>query len=205
MGSKISRVLGDLCGGSISALIVLCYAVGYGLVIFSGSLERYASVGISSLLIGVCLAGLLIALWSSQQFCIARPDSNTAAILAVSLASIGLDTRAKGGSESAVIVTVLMALTTTLLMSGVVAYGLGRLHQGGLIQLAPFSVVGGVLAASGFLVFSEAFRILTKHSLDFSVLEVLRNTPLIAVLPALGRYCQKLCIRDRRILVKITG
>ena len=186
MGSKISRVLGDLCGGSISALIMLCYAVGYGLVIFSGSLERYASVGISSLLIGVCLAGLLIALWSSQQFCIARPDSNTAAILAVSLASIGLDTRANGGSESAVIVTVLMALTTTLLMSGVVAYGLGRLHQGGLIQLAPFSVVAGVLAASGFLVFSEAFRVLTKHSLDFSVLQALRNTPLIAVLPALG-------------------
>jgi len=186
MRSKISRVLGDLRGGSVSALIMLCYAVGYGLVIFSGSLERYASVGISSLLIGVCLAGLLIALWSSQQFCIARPDSNTAAILAVSLASIGLDTRAKGGSESAVIVTVLMALTTTLLMSGVVAYGLGRLHQGGLIQLAPFSVVAGVLAASGFLVFSEAFRVLTKHSLDFSVLEALRNTPLIAVLPALG-------------------
>ena len=72
-----------------------------------------------------------------------EPDSNTAAILAVSLASIGLDTRAKGGSESAVIVTVLMALTATLLVSGVVAYGLGRLHQGGLIQLAPFSVVGG--------------------------------------------------------------
>jgi SulP family sulfate permease len=43
-----------------------------------------------------------------------------------------------------------------------------------------------VLAASGFLVFSEAFRIVTKHSLDFSVLEVLRNTPLIAILPALG-------------------
>ena len=186
MGSKISRVLGDLCGGSISALIMLCYAVGFGLVIFSGSLERYASVGIPSLLVGVCLVGLLIALWSSQQFCIARPDSNTAAILAVSLASIALDTRAKGGSESAVIVTVLMALITTLLMSGVVAYGLGRLHQGGLIQLAPFSVVAGVLAASGFLVFSEAFRVLTKHSLDFSVFEVLRNTPLVAVLPALG-------------------
>jgi sulfate permease, SulP family len=186
MTARISRVLGDLCGGSISALIMLCYAVGFGLVIFSGSLERYASVGIPSLLVGVCLVGLLIALWSSQQFCIARPDSNTAAILAVSLAGIALDTRAKGGSESAVIVTVLMALTTTLLMSGVVAYGLGRLHQGGLIQLAPFSVVAGVLAASGFLVFSEAFRILTKHSLDFSVLEVLRNTPLIAVLPALG-------------------
>jgi SulP family sulfate permease len=165
---------------------MLCYAVGYGLMIFSGSLERYASVGIPSLLVGVCLVGLVVALWSSQQFCIARPDSNTAAILAVSLASIGLDTRAKGGSESAVIVTILIALSATLLVSGVVAYGLGRLHQGGLIQLAPFSVVGGVLAASGFLVFSEAFRIVTKHSLDFSVLEVLRNTPLIAILPALG-------------------
>jgi SulP family sulfate permease len=143
MGSKISRLLGDLGGGSISALIMLCYAVGYGLMIFSGSLERYVSVGIPSLLVGVCLVGFVVALWSSQQFRIAEPDSNTAAILAVSLASIGLDTRAKGGSESAVIVTVLMALTATLLVSGVVAYGLGRLHQGGLIQLAPFSVVGG--------------------------------------------------------------
>ena len=59
-------------------------------------------------------------------------------------------------------------------------------HQGGLIQLALFSVVGGVLSASGFLVFSEAFRIVTRHSLDFSLLEVLHNTPLIAVLPALS-------------------
>ena len=82
--------------------------------------------------------------------------------------------------------TVLMALSATLLVSGVVAHGLGRLREGRLIQLAPFSVVGGVLAASGFLVFSGAFHILTNHSLDFSVLEVLRNTPLIAVLPALG-------------------
>ena len=83
--------------------------------------EKYASVGISSLLIGVCLVGLVITLWSSQQFRIAGPESNTAAILAVSLASIGLDTRAKGGSESAVIGTVLMALSATLLVSGVVS------------------------------------------------------------------------------------
>ena len=67
---------------------MLCYAVGYGLMIFSGSLERYVSVGIPSLLVGVCLVGLVVALCSSQQFCIARPDSNTAAILAVSLASM---------------------------------------------------------------------------------------------------------------------
>ena len=82
-------------------------------------------------LIGVCLVGLVVTLWSSQQFRIAGPDSNTAAILAVSLASIGLDTRAKGGSESAVIGTVLMALSATLLASGVVAYALGRLREGG--------------------------------------------------------------------------
>jgi len=111
MTAKISRVFGVLCSGSISALITLCYAIGYGLMIFSDSLERYASVGIPSLLIGVCLVGLVVTLWSSQQFRIAGPDSNTAAILAVSLASIGLDTRAKGGSESAVIGTVLMALS----------------------------------------------------------------------------------------------
>ena len=48
MAAKIPRVLGDLCGGSISALIMLCYAIGYGLMIFSDSLERYISVGIPS-------------------------------------------------------------------------------------------------------------------------------------------------------------
>lgn len=75
MAAKVSRVFGVLCGGSISALITLCYAIGYGLMIFSDSLERYASVGIPSLLIGVCLVGLVITLWSSQQFRIAGPDS----------------------------------------------------------------------------------------------------------------------------------
>jgi SulP family sulfate permease len=113
MTAKISRVFGVLCSGSISALITLCYAIGYGLMIFSDRLERYVSVGIPYLLIGVCLVGLVATLWSSQQFRIAGPDSNTAAILAVALASIGLDTRAKGGSESAVIGTVLTALSGT--------------------------------------------------------------------------------------------
>src|SRR5260370_11627287 len=98
-------------------------------MIFSGRLERHLSVGIPSMLVSFCLVGLVVALWSSQEFRIAGPDSNTAAILAVSLASIGLDTRAKGGSESAVIDTVLVALATTSLVSGVVTYGLGRLHQ----------------------------------------------------------------------------
>jgi SulP family sulfate permease len=205
MASKISQPLGDLWSGSISGLAMLCYTVGYGLMIFSGGLERYVSVGVPSLLVGVSLVGLVVALWSSRQFRIAEPDSNTAAILAVSLASIGSDMRAKGGSESAVIVTVLIALTATLLVTGVVAYGLGRLHQGGLIQLAPFSVVGGVIAASGFLVFSEAFRILTRHSLDFSVAEILRHTPLLAILPALGTATLLLSSRIRGHSLGIPG
>jgi hypothetical protein len=66
MAAKISRVFGVLCGGSINALITLCYAIGYGLMIFSDSLERYASVGIPSLLIGVSLVGLVITLWISH-------------------------------------------------------------------------------------------------------------------------------------------
>src|ERR1700726_2804765 len=140
MVAKISRVFGVLCSGSISALITLCYAIGYGLMIFSDSLERYASVGIPSLLIGVCLVGLIVALWSSQQFRIAGPDSNTAAILAVSLASIGLDARAKGSSESAVIGTVLMALSATLLVSGAVGLPTEHLRALGLL-LEPVSSV----------------------------------------------------------------
>ena len=60
---------------------------GYGLMIFNDSLERYASVGIPSLLIEVCLVGLVVTYGVSSSFALRVRTRIPAAILHVSRAS----------------------------------------------------------------------------------------------------------------------
>jgi SulP family sulfate permease len=176
----------DALAGSIVAFVTLTYSIGYGVMIFGGSLESSLSLGMPALLLSCCLIALVVALRSSLPFGVGGPDSNTAAIFAIAAAGMALDTRAAGGSDASVIYTVLTAMSITALLTGAVAYAFGRARKGGLMQLVPYSVVAGLLAGSGFLTVSGGFRILTSHPLDLAALDVVRGLDPVSALPAVA-------------------
>src|SRR3954469_7917614 len=74
--------------GGLVALVTLTYTMSYAALVFSGGLTPAYGIGLSSMLMGCVLAGVLTAFFSSIPFAVSAPDSNVVAILAASLAPL---------------------------------------------------------------------------------------------------------------------
>src|SRR5689334_18700620 len=68
---RVTRLLGDLTAGAVSTLVMLCYAMSLGTLIFSADLARYAELGVPTALISCIVTALVVALTSSMRLNIA--------------------------------------------------------------------------------------------------------------------------------------
>jgi SulP family sulfate permease len=75
----------------------------------------------------------------------------------------------------AVLTHVLVALSLSALFTGVLLYGLGRAQAGTAIRYIPYPLIGGFLAATGWLMMTGAVRVVTDVSLGLGNLDAFRN------------------------------
>jgi len=188
----------DIGAGLLSAMVMLCYALSYGALIFSGSLDQFLHAGVLVTLVTCVVVTPIIALGSSIRFTIGGPDGNSAAILAVLAAGIAADMAATHAGSGALMVTLLAALALSTVLSGVLLYMLGASHCAALIQFLPFPVIGGYLGGTGYLLLSGAFRVLTGASLHLSTLNALFALPTLSWLPAVV-VCATLMLAARTL------
>ena len=194
-----SAALGsDLMAGALSALITLCYAVGYGSMIFSGSLARFLPYGMPAILISCAAVMLVIALTSSIRFSIGGPDANAVAILVGLTTGVASDIHMHGGTDATILVTVLVSIVLSSVVTGVVLYALGASKRGTMIQFLSFPVLGGFLAGTGYLILGGSFRMLTGESMRWSSLGKLVTLPWLQWLPAIV-VCVTLIVLARRL------
>lgn len=175
----------DTLAASLVAVLTLCYAVGYGAMIFSAGLAPWVQAGLPTALISCVVISLVIALTSSVPFMIGGPDSNPAALLAGLASGVAMDVRDGGGSDRAALASVLVTVAVASIVTGVVLFALGRWRRGNAIQYIPFPVVGGFLAGTGLLIVEGAFRIVTNQPMNLATLPLLVRLPWIEVVPAL--------------------
>ncbi|MBV7539022.1 cyclic nucleotide-binding protein [Duganella sp. sic0402] len=186
----------NIGAGLLSSVIMLCYALSYAALIFSGDLAAYLHSGVLVTLMCCVVVAPVIALSSSIRFTIGGPDGNSAAILAGMASGIAADLAYTSGQG--VLVTLLAALALSSLLSGVLLYLLGATKGSALIQFLPYPVMGGYLAGTGYLLLSGSFRVLTGERLQWSQLRHLLDLPWLAWLPALV-VCGVLMAGARRI------
>ncbi|HEX2012585.1 MAG TPA: SulP family inorganic anion transporter [Roseateles sp.] len=177
-------LLGDLGAGTVCALVGLSHSMSYAALVFSGALAPLLAEGMATLLLGGAVIGLVVALRSTLPITIAGPDANSAAILAVAVAGIAAELA--GAPRERLLATVLMALSLSALATGAIAYLLGRLRQGTLIQLMPHSVVAGFLAGTGLLICGGALRMLGGQADNGAAWAALRDGPWLVPATALG-------------------
>ncbi|WP_429334498.1 SLC26A/SulP transporter family protein [Paraburkholderia sp. 35.1] len=175
----------DTLAGLLTALIALSYAAGYGAMIFSAGLSPLLPTGMPTALLSCVIVALVITLASSQPFMIAGPDSNGTALLTGLAAAIALSVHAAGGSDGAVLSTVLMLIAVSSLTTGALLFVLAYWKRGNAIQYIPFPVIGGFLAGTGLLLVEGALRVLTDVPLGAALPRVLMHLPLLATVPAL--------------------
>ncbi len=154
----------DIIPGLVTAVVMIAASISYAALIFSGPLLEARPVGIGYALIGAGLVGAIFALASSIPFAIAGPDSKPVAVLSAMAAIIAADLGARTDPAQAR-ATVVAALMVGALLTGIVLWAMGMLNLGRWIRFVPYPVIGGFLAASGWLLVAGSIRVMTGSSL----------------------------------------
>ena len=156
----------DIIPGLVTAIVLIATAISYAALIFSGPLLNSRPIGIGYALIGAGIVGAIFVYKSAIPFAIAGPDSKPVAVLSALVAIIAADLAAHNLS-AALVPTAIVTLVIGTLATGIALYVMGQLRLGRWIRFIPYPVIGGFLAASGWLLVAGAVRVLT--GLPFSL------------------------------------
>ena len=149
-----------LLTGLITGLISVIASVSLAALVFSGPLAAHMAEGISMALVAAFVSGAIIVFSSSSPRVVAIPQDRIAPLLAV-MASLVVAGMPSGASADSLLSTVAILVVLTTLVTGLFLVALGFFRFGGLIRFLPFSVIGGFLAGTGWLLLLGALRVLT--------------------------------------------
>jgi SulP family sulfate permease len=161
--------LKDVISGLMTAIIMIATTLGYSALIFSGSLADELPTGIGIGLVSAGVTAIGFALFATLPFSNAGPESKSVTVLASLAALVAADVTRRGhvGSTGS---TVYMALLVGTFVTGIALYLFGALKVGRWIRYIPYPVIGGFLAASGWLLIDGAARVLSGGAITWDTL-----------------------------------
>jgi len=163
----------DIFAGAIASVVTIAYAVSFSALIFSSPLEQGLEFAFSALLIGAAVTGIVVGLFSVFVPADAGPDTPAVAVMGVLAASLAQKYAASVAPDS-LIVHVLIAIGLATLLTGALLLALGTLRAGQWLRFIPYPVIGGFLAASGWLLISGGLEVATASPLiDFSSVQTM--------------------------------
>ncbi|MEX2502283.1 MAG: cyclic nucleotide-binding domain-containing protein [Trueperaceae bacterium] len=141
----------------VSGLMLAVRVAALAALIYAGMPDELRADGLSLALIGCAIAALWIALRSSMPGLHAAPSGVPAAVIAVGMATV-LATQPPGTLSA----SALAIVTVTGASTGLVLLLMGMTGMGRLIRYLPHPVVGGVLAASGWVLIDFAMQMMAR-------------------------------------------
>ena len=194
----ISDLAKDTVAGLMAAVVLITNIVSFAALMFPGELNSGVPIAVWSMLIGSCIGGTWIALKTSIPPLASSIDSPTGTVLVLLSSSIGSSLIAVGYSPALTVQTTMLIFTAATLMSGGLLYSLGVLKWGAYFRFVPHFVIGGFLAATGYLLFSGGFRlsvnrplVLTSFNSSWGLIETSKlfcGFLVLAILLALRRW-----------------
>lgn len=183
---KTDRLLANVLAGLLVGSIGVVASISFAALIFTGDLTSYVSNGIGMALISGAVLGLVVAFTSSFPVSTCFPQDSTAAI--VGLMASALSTSMAGAfSADSIYATVIVAITLSTLLAGLVFFALGWFKLGSVIRFIPYPVIGGFLAGSGWLLTIGSISVMSDTSVSPSNLDALcAHGVAVKWLPGLG-------------------
>src|SRR5215208_6212448 len=169
-GGFFDALLRNMIAGAVCAIVSLAFHLSYAALIFSGPLTPYLAYGIAATFITAAIAGIVMAARSSLPFALACPDASTSAVTAALVATLAGRLAAQGAGEHLLAAT-LIVLALSAALTGLVLCALGIVRAGRAVRFVPYPVIGGFLAAAGWLIAAGAIQIMTGHRLRLSGIE----------------------------------
>ncbi|MCE0483565.1 MAG: cyclic nucleotide-binding domain-containing protein [Methylacidiphilales bacterium] len=165
------KILPSLITSSVVALMTVVLSVSFVALIFVDPITGLTGEGTSVMLLTAVIMGLFMAILSSYDGTIAIPQDRIAPIIAL-MATIIIH-EMPGESPERIGITVLAAMATSTLLVGLVLFFLGTYRLGNIVRFAPYPVIGGFLAGSGWLLLTGSFRVVSGE--PFSLLTLKEN------------------------------
>jgi sulfate permease, SulP family len=175
-------LLPNLVSGLTIGLMASFIALSFASLIFSGSLEQHMARGSSLLLVSAAIFFIGLGLFTSLHGGMPSVQDVSSVLLATIVAGA-----VAGLPSAAVLPTALAMLVTATALTGLVVLAVGWLRLAGLIRYIPYPVIGGFLAATGWMLVVGAFSITSDHALSWANLPMLLQPDQLALwLPALA-------------------
>lgn len=159
-------VFSSFVAGSLTGIIGVIRAISYAALIFSGGLSVHLNVGVGIAIFSSAAISIVVALMSSLPGMIATPLAAPTAVLAILAAQIANSLTAADSTD--VLMTVVTAIALGSLITGATLWVLGTVRGGNALQFIPYPVVGGFMAATGWLLVRGAVQVMTGEPLTFA-------------------------------------
>lgn len=150
----VKSVLRSIWAAFLTAALTVSFVISFTTIIYGGSLAPLLETGLGLSLLGAALMCGVGGFFYSFRGTICHPQDVTAIVLAVSASAMAEAWPADQGDSLMATIAMLIAVTTAF--SGLVAWGFGMLRLGFLARFIPYPVIGGFLAATGYLLLTGA-------------------------------------------------
>ena len=168
-GAKSTALLRDCLSGLVFALVIITYCISFSALIFQGELASGLTLGLSMLLTGTVITCFIIALTSTLSPAGAGPDTPAVAVMSVLATAIATHAASTGMSAELATIHVLIAISVSTLLTGLLLFALGSLRLGEWLRFVPYPVIGGFLAASGWLLVTGGIEVMTGVAPQLSI------------------------------------
>ncbi len=159
-GATSKNLMRDAMAGAVTALVTIAYCISFSALIFQGPISGGFALGLSALLVGTAVTGLIVALTTTLAPADAGPDTPAVAVMSVLAASIAASMSVAGMGPDAIITHALLAISISTALTGLLLFGLGAMRLSVWLRFVPFPVIGGFLAASGWLLITGGVEVM---------------------------------------------
>ncbi|MGE3625689.1 MAG: SulP family inorganic anion transporter, partial [Hyphomicrobiales bacterium] len=175
----------DAISGFVASLVTVGYCISFAALIFQGDIAPGLGLGLSALLTGTAITGVIVALTTTLVPTDAGPDTPAVAVMSVLAGSIASGFIAADLPIEQAITHVLLAITISTVITGALLFAFGAMRLGIWLRFVPYPVIGGFLAASGWLLLTGGLEVMTGVQLGLSF-QSIADTFSIDKLPQLA-------------------
>jgi SulP family sulfate permease len=152
--SRSAQTASAAIGLLVIPAMSIAFAISFAAIIFKGPLTPLLGQGITLALMGATVMGAIGSLFFSFRGAICAPQDVTSILLAGAAAAIVASFPLLGVQD--LLSTIIVLLMVSSIFAGIAAFAFGKLRLGYLARFMPYPVVGGFLAAVGYLLWTSA-------------------------------------------------
>jgi len=162
-----ARFFQTVVAGIVSGFLAIMLAVGFANLVLPAELRGYTPVLIGMGLLTTAILNAFGSITGTMPRTVSVMQDVPVVVLA-GTASVVTGAMAGRAIEADIVTTIVVACLVSTVLSGVVMFLLGTFRLGRLVRYVPYTVTGGFLAGTGWLIFFGGLTIIVEVPMTFA-------------------------------------